>query len=311
MVLNPEVLTILILNIIFALFAVVAFYLSFQIYLKWDINSTSQTQYKLEKQSFLSSTIIKYIFIVKVPLFLFFIFTLDKLSNLITGAMCGAGVVDATPYGIYLLILKVLNIYIFAFWLTLHYRDIRHENLPYTKLKFTIFLGAFILLMAELILEGMMFSDIDINKMVSCCGTLYSNSSTSYISELFKIDTFYLLSSFYGVYLLMILFAYLKNSYIFSLLNFLFLFISIISLILFFGTYIYELPTHHCPFCFLQKDYSYVGYILYITLFLGTYFGIASLYVERYLYSLIFNSSYIVIVSGYVINYYLKNNVLL
>ena len=65
MMLSPEVLAMLILNIIFLLFGVIAFLLSINIFLKWDINSTKKLQYTLEKQSFLTATIIKYIFVIK------------------------------------------------------------------------------------------------------------------------------------------------------------------------------------------------------------------------------------------------------
>ncbi|MEA1955904.1 MAG: hypothetical protein U9N02_05370 [Campylobacterota bacterium] len=309
MLLNPEVLTLLILNFIFAFFGIIAFALSVKIFLKWDLNSTSQAQYKLEKQSFLASTIIKYIFMVKVPLFLFFVFTLDKISNILVGAMCGAGVVDASDYGIYILVLKVLNIYLFAFWLTLHSTDIKNENQPYTKMKFGFFISIFFLFITELILEYLMFSDIDINEMVDCCGVLYSNSSASYISELFTIDTILLLGIFYGVYMLMIIFYFLNNKYIFAVLNVLFIFIAMISLIVFFGTYIYELPTHHCPFCFLQKDYYFVGYLIYILLFLGTFNGILSMFFESFKRSLFFNTSFVLLLSAYPIIYYVKNGV--
>jgi hypothetical protein len=40
--------------------------------------------------------------------------------------------------------------------------------------------------------------------------------------------------------------------------------------------YIYELPTHHCPFCILQKEYGYVGYVLYIALFGGGVAGMGA-----------------------------------
>ncbi|MCD8478146.1 MAG: hypothetical protein LRY68_09925, partial [Sulfurospirillum sp.] len=51
-----------------------------------------------------------------------------------------------------------------------------------------------------------------------------------------------------------------KNSAVYLFSNLLFLFFAIVSLILFFSTYVYELPTHHCPFCLLQSDYYGVGY---------------------------------------------------
>ena len=317
MILAPEVLTLLILNSIFLLLATVAFILSVQIFLKWDTNATTQTQYTLEKQSFLAATIIKYIFAIKLPLFLFFVFTLDKISTLLTGAMCAAGVVDATEYGTYLLILKLLNLYLFGFWLTLHYLDINSPNLPYSKIKFEFFIIAFLFLLVEIVLEGIMFSAIDIDKMVSCCGTLYSSASTSVMGDILNINTPLLLGLFYANFLLMILFYKLKIKYLFAITNITFIVIALISLISFFGTYIYELPTHHCPFCFLQSDYYYVGYLIYTALFIGTFYGIRSGIMEiigeeknsSYKVSLIFNTIYMLVVTAYPLVYFVLNGV--
>lgn len=317
MILTPEVLAILILNVIFGIFAIIAFALSVKIFLKWNLNSTSSSQYRLEKQSFLTATIIKYIFVIKVPLFLFFVFTLDKISNVLVGAMCGAGVVDATEYGTYLFILKIINLYIFAYWLTLHSEDIKHENQPYTKLKFGIFIVAFFLFIGELILEGVMFNAIEVDKMVSCCGTLYSSSSTSYISDIFTIETPILLAMFYGNFFIIGLFYFLKKKYLFAIANIIFIITSLISLIVFFGTYIYELPSHHCPFCFLQSDYYYIGYLLYTFLFLGTFYGIVTGFIEtslsnirkNYHISMLFVTLYVILLSLYPIIFYVKNGV--
>jgi len=49
--------------------------------------------------------------------------------------------------------------------------------------------------------------------------------------------------------------------------------ISLVSLISFISLYIYEMPSHHCPFCILQKEYHYIGYPLYATLLLGAVTG--------------------------------------
>jgi len=316
MMLVPEVLAILILNLIFAFFSLVAFVLAVRIFFKWDLNATTKLQYSLEKQSFLTATIIKYIFAIKLPLFLFFIFTLDNISDLLTGAMCAAGVVDATKYGTYLFILKIINIYLFGFWLVLHYLDIKSKELKYTKLKFGFFIVIFLLFLIEIILESVMFNSIDIDKMVSCCGTLYSSSATSYISNIFLIQTPILLSLFYGNFLLIIIFYYLRQKELFSLANLFFIIISIISLISYFGTYIYELPTHHCPFCFLQKDYYYVGYLIYTLLFVGTFNGLTVGFIhdtiriqKAYKLSLIFNLLFLLLVSSYPLIYYIKNGV--
>jgi hypothetical protein len=50
----------------------------------------------------------------------------------------------------------------------------------------------------------------------------------------------------------------------------------IASLISFISPAIYELPTHHCPFCVLQKEYSYIGYLFYSTLLGGAVTGMGA-----------------------------------
>lgn len=319
MFLTPEILTLLIVNMLFLIFAFIAFVMSVNISFSWDSSSTCQTQYKLEKQSYLGATIIKFIFIVKIPLLVFFVFTLDKISYILPGAMCAAGVVNATVYGSSLLVLKIINIYLFGYWLILDKEDLHYENQPYTRLKFRVFTFLFILFFAEIILEVVMFSAIDVNKVVDCCGAIYSNSASSYISYLFNINPFVLVAIFYMNYISIVLVYRMKSGYIFSLLNILFIFSSLTTLILFFGTYIYELPTHHCPFCFLQRDYNYIGYLLYILLFGGTFFGFVLGFInlskqraeEYYKLSFVMNSLYVIIISYYLVSYYFENGVLL
>jgi hypothetical protein len=99
-----------------------------------------------------------------------------------------------------------------------------------------------------------------------------------------------------------------------------FLYIGYYAVTYFFSTYIYQLPTHQCPFCMLQKEYFFIGYFIWGSLFLGTFFGISSYILKisinkdlfyTYKYSLIFNSIFIFLCSFYVIGYYLLNGVFL
>lgn len=319
MLLTPEVLTITVLNVLFLFFAIIAFYFSVKILLKYRNNATTPEQYKLEKQSYLVATIIKFIFYIKIPLFAFFIFTLDKISTILPGAMCGAGVVNATKYGTALLVLKIINLYLFAFWIVLNKEDMQSETQKYLKAKFFIFLIAFVLLALEIFLQDLMFYSIDVKSVVDCCGAIYSTTDGTYMAKLLNASPTLLLSLFYGIFILMALSYIMKNKYTFSLLNILFIIISLISLIAFFGTYIYELPTHHCPFCMLQKDYHYVGYLLYFLLFAGTFYGVTIGLIDfkkeelqkRYKISLIFNFLYLLTVTYFPVSYYLKNGVLL
>ena len=318
MLLTPEIITILTLDFIFLFFGFIAFFISINIVKKWNLSSTSQVQYKLEKQSFLVATIIKYIFIIKLPLFLFFIFTADKLSDIITGAMCAAGVVSSVSLSTPMFFFKILNLYIFGFWLILHHYDLKNEHQPYTRYKFLLYIFGFFLLVAEIYLEISFFTSLDVSKLVSCCGTIFSATSTSSISWIFSIDKIYFIYAFYISFAFLVLSYILKNAIAIFLSNATYIVISIISLIMFFGTYIYQLPTHHCPFCMLQKDYDYIGYVLYISLYAGTFFGISGAIMSKlensvqsfyYKMSMISNTIYAFIISAYPIVYFLKHGV--
>ncbi len=314
---TPEVLVILILDAIFAFLGTVAFVLSLKIVFKWDISSTSQTQYKLEKQSYLVATIIKYILYIKLPMFLYFIFVQDKLSIYIPGAMCAVGVVNSTSYGFYAMIAKIINLYLFSSWLVLNKVDLENEKLPYSKIKFAFYIVIYFFLMSEITLQIMEFFSLDPSRIVSCCGTVFSAVGKSYVSSLLSLPNSLLISAFYINFMIVLITYKLKKSIFFMISNITFIFVSIVSLIAFFGTYIYELPTHHCPFCMLQSDYHYIGYVLYTALFVGTFSSIGA-----YIYqatekdcknfkrvSVFFDTIYILIVTAYPLVYHMKNGV--
>lgn len=50
----------------------------------------------------------------------------------------------------------------------------------------------------------------------------------------------------------------------------------VVAVVSFVSPYVYELPTHHCPFCLLQREYRFVGYPLYAALLGGGVAGIAA-----------------------------------
>ncbi len=88
-----------------------------------------------------------------------------------------------------------------------------------------------------------------------------------------------------------------------------------------FGIYIYELPTHLCPFCMLQDHYYYyVGYLLWGLLILGVFLTIDAAVMQGFFkqpskslkrISLLLLSLFVLLCSAYVGIYYLKNGVLL
>jgi hypothetical protein len=100
----------------------------------------------------------------------------------------------------------------------------------------------------------------------------------------------------------------------------LFGFISYYVVVYFFGTYIYELPTHKCPYCMMQKEYYYIGYLIWGSLFLTisftTIWAIMGLWLKVNViklkkYAIINLAIFIIINFAYVAIYYIKNGVFL
>ncbi|BCD61686.1 hypothetical protein NitYY0826_C0547 [Nitratiruptor sp. YY08-26] len=310
---SPEVFINLFLDSLLFFFLSIAWIVSIKISLWFDYNADTPRQYALLRQSYLAATIIKFALFFKIILLFYFIYTLDKLSNIIPGAMCAAGVITANSYGVWLFAVKIFNIYLFGIWLVINALDMKTIDYAYTKLKFRLFVLLYLFIVAELLLEYAYFHALDVNKIVSCCGVLFNPVGQSALGILSHIPLKLLLWLFYGNLVLLVVFY--KRIYVFAFLSVTFIFIAILAIIFFFSPYIYELPTHHCPFCILQKEYFYIGYILYTLLFLGTFLGIAAGVkkalgvVSSVKLALLFDIVFTLILTYYVISYYLKNGV--
>jgi len=316
--LSNEVIIYLSSEIIIFILQSIAFFYVIQILRYWDFKSTTSKQYKLENKTYLIMLLIYFTVVIKIVLFPYFISTLDNLSILVPGAMCAAGVVNANIYGGNLLILKLLTLFVMGLWIVINHLDLQYKNYPYTKKKFWVYILIFALVLAELVLDIIYLTNIDIMEPVLCCSVIFKHKQTGY--SLLNCDVKTLVLLFYTLYVVNILTAIFKSKIGQFILGVLFVYISYFAVVYFFGTYIYELPTHNCPYCMLQKEYWYVGYIVWSTLFLGTFFAVVGLPIYLitkkefnifYKYSIVFNTIFVFICSFYVLRYYLSNGVFL
>jgi hypothetical protein len=315
---NPVIVYLLSELILFVLL-LIAFIISIRVLIHWDFESFSPLQFKLEQQAYLVTTITLFVFSMKFLLLLYFAFTVDSLASLIAGAMCSAGVIDANEYGSPLLALKLLILFGLTLWIWVNFYDLRTKNYQWFKEKSWIFMVMFIFITIELLLDFTYFTHIDTHQPVSCCSALFGQLEGANPLP-FGLNISTLLILFYLLFALVILTLLTHQSLLYIVANILFLYIAYFAVVYFFGTYIYELPTHKCPFCMLQKEYHYVGYLLWISLFLGSYIGINSAITALWLkeenqasikivMSLL--SFFVLLCSTYVAVYYLKNGVLL
>ena len=303
---------------ILALLLLVAFGVSLKIFLKWDFEAFTPEQFKLEQQAYLVNTIALFIFVMKFGLLLYFAFTVDSLSVLVPGAMCGAGVITANSYGNPLLVLKLVILFMLILWFYVNYYDLKTKNYQWFKEKSALFMVIVLLVGVELWLDFAYFGNIDTHQPVSCCSALFGQLEGANPLP-FGLNISILLLLFYLLFGVLILTLWLKQSLLYIIANLLFVYVAYYALVYFFGTYIYQLPTHKCPFCMLQKEYYYVGYGLWFSLFVGSFVGMSGAISTFWLGKEPPRSSlklvtllltlFVVICSVYVLVYYMSNGV--
>lgn len=297
----------------------VAFIVSLKVLLKWDFESFTPLQFTLEKQAYLVTTITLFVFAMKFLLILYFIFSIDALSLLVPGAMCGAGVIEANDYGSYLLILKLIILFFLTLWLYINAYDMQTKNHQWFKEKSWLFSFIFLLIIVELGLDFSYFSNIDTHLPVSCCSALFGQlEGTNPLP--FRLSIPLLLVLFYLLYALVLLTLKTNQTLLYMVANILFVYIAYYAVVYFFGTYIYQLPTHKCPFCMLQAEYMYVGYVLWASLFIGSYIGLSDAISTFWLKQkhsksqknvTVLLSFFVLLCTAYVAVYYFKNGVFL
>lgn len=246
----------------------------------WDINSGSELQLVLERRTYLISTILTYTFGFYLVSIFLYVITVDRLHALFTGAMCAAGVLKVNSFGYPALISKIVIFLLAGLWLIVNHTDNQAYDYPLIRKKYLLLVILTPLIILETVLQAGYFLELRPNIITSCCGTLFSVGGTGLASGLAALPAIPMMTAFYVSMLLSIGTGFVfhrkgKQGYLFAMMTGLAFLISLASIISFISVYYYELPTHHCPFCILQKEYGYVGYALYGTLLGGTIAGMA------------------------------------
>ena len=279
MIFHPAIIALYVSSVLISFTVLYSTFYGVQILRRWDIQSGSELQLILERKTYLISTLLTYLFGFQLLSLFLYIFTVDQLHTFFVGAMCAAGSLYANDFGYPALILKMINFLLAGLWLILNYADNQAYDYPLIKKKYSLLLILTPLIFAEMILQANYFLRLRPDIITSCCGTLFSSESSGLASEISVLPSIPMKVIFY---LSMILTAasgiyyYRKNKggYLFSSLSAITFLTSIMAILSFISVYFYELPTHHCPFCILQKEYGYIGYPLYLTLLGGTISGV-------------------------------------
>lgn len=279
MILHPTVIANLLAAYAAGFMLVYAAYYGAQILKYWDIRSGSELQLVLERKTYLISTVLSFVFALQLLSLFLFVFTADSLRTLFVGAMCAAGTLNVNAFGYPTLVLKIVNFIAAGFWLVLNTADNQGYDYPLIKKKYLLLLFVTPLIVLETLLETAYFLNMQPDVITSCCGSLFGSGRTESLgSELASLPPVPTLWAFYSAVVLTLasgLFFYHKNSggYLYAGLSLALFVIALIAIVSVISIYIYELPTHHCPFCIIMEDYSYIGYLLYVLLFGGVVTG--------------------------------------
>jgi hypothetical protein len=273
-ILQPAILALLVGSLLTCFIILYAGVFGLRILLRWDIKSGSELQLKLERRTYLISTILTFALAYQTLSLFLYIFTADHLHGLFTGAMCAAGTLNVNSYGYPVLMMKIFNVLLAGLWLVINHADTRGYDYPLIRVKYALLLFLVPQVLLEALFQYLYFAGLRADVITSCCGSLFSLERASIPGDIAGLPSGPMKIAFFAgmvITLLTGLYFYIKErgGYLFSLLSTAVFGIAAASVISFICLYFYELPTHHCPFCILQKEYGYVGYVLYAALLGG------------------------------------------
>ncbi len=281
MILHPGILALIIGSAIVFVMMLYASIEGIRIISGWDFQSSSEKQLDLERRTYLISSIIKYVLGFEVLSTLLFIYTVDDIHTLFVGAMCATGSLNANPIGWYALYSKILVFFCASLWIMLNSLDQKAEDFPLIRPKYAALIFITVLIGFDLFFETRYFLGLNPEVITSCCGSLFTDTSSGIAGELSSLSVRPMMWTFYIAVVIFISAALLCMKtqaaflrYVMFALSIVLFGISIAAMISFISLYIYEMPSHHCPFDIFQKNYHFIGYPIYISLFCGVFFGL-------------------------------------
>ncbi len=244
----------------------------------WDLESGSETQLKLERKTFLVTTLVSCVMAYQIFALFMFVYTTDHLHSSFIGTMCAAGTLNVNPYGYPTLHVKMVNAMLCGLWLVLNYTDGQAYDYPLIRPKYRLLLIVAALLLIETFLQLKYLTGLRPDIISSCCGILFGDTERSFTGAQVFLSSRTSKVLFYGSLVLVFgagtrFLIHRRLGGVFSLLSVWQLLVSLVAVISFISVYYYELPTHHCPFCLLQREVHFIGYPLYASLLLGVIAG--------------------------------------
>lgn len=271
MILHPAILSIIASSALIGAMTLFAAWKGFMIILRWDLKSGTDLQLRMERETYLISTLLTAVFVFQILSLFLYIFTADYLHPLLVGAMCAAGTLNANGFGYPVLLLKIFTCIAAGVWLIINHMDSKGYDYPLIRVKYAALIAIIPFIITETVLQFRYFADLRAEVITSCCGSLFSSASGTLSADLASLPRVPMALAFIGS-IVVTVFAGIffrsrgKGGNMFAAAGAATFVIAVASLVAFVSPYVYELPTHHCPFCILHREYGHIGYPLYASL---------------------------------------------
>jgi hypothetical protein len=280
-ILHPSILALFVSSLLISLMVLYSTAYGIQILRRWDITSGSELQLSLERRTYLISTIVGYFLAFQLVSLFLFIYTADSICHLFVGAMCAVGTLTVNQFGYPTLVLKIITFLLAGLWLILNHADNQGFDYPLIRTKYRLLVVMAPIILAETTLQGIYFLGLRPDIITSCCGSLFSPASRGIATEVINAPSLPMLAIFYlstSVTFASGLWFYLKGrgGVLFAVLSAVQFVVALTAVISVISLYVYQMPSHHCPFCILQGEYYYVGYPIYIAILTAVTTGVGA-----------------------------------
>ncbi|MBK9954503.1 MAG: hypothetical protein IPP18_05020 [Rhodocyclaceae bacterium] len=281
MIFQPAIIALLLASLVSVAMLLAAAPFAVQVIRHWDIGSGSERQLRLERRTYLFSTLTMFVMATQLAALLLFVFNADKMSEMFVGAMCAVGTLNVNPFGFPALVAQMTVFFLAAAWLAINHVDTRAPDYPLVRIKYAALLALLPAVALVLGLQLAYFLNLKANVITSCCGSLFSEASKGVAGDLAALPPVPAMAIFYigmGTAIAIAAWHGLRRNagYLVALASSAAFVIAIAGILAFVSLYLYEHPHHHCPFCILKPEYGHQGYLLYVPLFVATAAGIGA-----------------------------------
>ena len=279
--LTPAVLALLLCSAVVCVIAAVAAVAGVAVVMGWNPEDGGRAQLMRERRSFLVEAGLKVVLCFQLVSLFLFVATVQHLHSLFTGAMCAAGTLNANPHGYPTLAAKVAVFVLCGLWLVVHRASPSAPSVGLVRFKHLFLVVVVAALAVENVLQLRYFTGLNPEIITSCCATIFGEEARGLGSGLASLPP--ALSSVAFVATLavtltsgVVSLARGRSTWLYALLVIPLAVAAVDSVISWVAPTVYQLPTHHCPFCLLSFDYGCIGVPLYGFLALAVVAGAGS-----------------------------------